>query len=123
LTAPSDITAEATSAAGAAVTFAAHATDAVSTPTLTYSQASGTTFALGTTTVTVTAKDAAGNTTTGTFTVIVQAASTCKDGDDEGHDGHHEDGKSGRDGHDQHGDEGCGTGRLQGRRRRHARPR
>jgi len=71
LTIPSDITAEATSAAGAAVTFAAHATDAVSTPTIAYSQQPGTVFALGTTTVTVTATDAAGNTTVKTFHVTV----------------------------------------------------
>src|SRR5206468_11404913 len=40
-------------------------------PAISYSQAPGTTFALGTTTVTVTAKDAAGNTTVKTFHIKV----------------------------------------------------
>jgi hypothetical protein len=71
LTVPGDITAEATSAAGAVVGFAATATDAVSTATIGYSQGPGTTFALGTTTVTVTARDAAGNTTVKSFHVTV----------------------------------------------------
>ncbi len=78
LTVPNNVVAEATSAAGAAVTFAATATDAVTTsPTITYAvngvaTTSGSTFPLGTTTVTVTAKDAAGNTSTGSFTVTVR---------------------------------------------------
>jgi hypothetical protein len=73
LTLPSNVTAEATGAGGATVNYAAAtAADAVSaTPAITYSQASGTVFPLGTTTVTVTAKDAANNTSTGTFTVTV----------------------------------------------------
>src|SRR5205823_2723186 len=71
LTVPSDITAEAASAAGAVADFAATATDAVSTPTITYSQEPGTTFALGTTTVTVTATDGARNTATAAFRVTV----------------------------------------------------
>ena len=73
LTLPSNVTAEATGPGGATVSYAsATATDAVSaTPAITYSQASGTVFPLGTTTVTVTAKDAANNTSTGTFTVTV----------------------------------------------------
>ena len=65
---PDDIMAEATSAAGAVVTYTASAEDATSfgcTP------ASGSTFALGNTTVTCTASNAAG-TTTGTFLVTVQ---------------------------------------------------
>lgn len=70
LTVPSDLTREATSASGATATFAATATDAVGA-TVTYSHASGSTFALGTTTVTVTAKDAANNTTVKTFAVAV----------------------------------------------------
>jgi len=66
-------TLEATGPAGAVATYpVATATDAVSTPTITYSTPSGSTFALGTTTVTVTAKDAAGNTTTKTFTITVR---------------------------------------------------
>jgi hypothetical protein len=72
LTVPASQTLEATSAAGAVATFAATATDAVSTPTITYSAASGSTFAIGTTTVTVTATDAAGNKSTGTFAVTVR---------------------------------------------------
>ena len=68
-----DVTAEATSAAGAVVTFAAgSATDAVTaSPTITYSQESGTSFPLGVTTVTISAEDAAHNVGTGTFTVTV----------------------------------------------------
>ena len=46
---------------------AATATDAVGPVTITYSQASGTLFPLGVTTVTVTATDGAGNTTTKTL--------------------------------------------------------
>jgi hypothetical protein len=72
LTVPASQTLEATSAAGAAATFSASATDAVGVTSLTYSAASGSTFPLGTTTVTVTAKDAAGNTSTGSFTIPVK---------------------------------------------------
>ncbi|MCX6872425.1 MAG: HYR domain-containing protein, partial [Verrucomicrobia bacterium] len=62
VTPPADLTVEATSAAGALVTYpAATATDAVGVTDLTYSRESGTTFPLGTTIVTVTAKDAADN--------------------------------------------------------------
>lgn len=56
---------------GAIVTFAATATDNQSTPVITYSKAPGSVFAVGTTTVTVTATDAAGNSATATFTVKV----------------------------------------------------
>ena len=68
------VTFEATSAAGAVVTYAAAtATDAVGPVTYTYSKSSGSKFAIGTTTVTVTAKDAYGNVSTPrTFTVTVQ---------------------------------------------------
>jgi len=60
LTVPVTQTAEATSAAGAIVDYpAASATDAVGPVSITYSQASGTVFGLGTTHVTVTATDAA----------------------------------------------------------------
>ena len=64
---------EATSAAGATVTFAdATATDnSGAAPTITYSQASGSVFAIGTTTVTITATDAAANASSLTFTVTV----------------------------------------------------
>src|SRR5207237_10632126 len=66
---------EAASAAGAVVNYAAAAAADLVTanPTITYSQASGTTFPLGTTTVTVTAKDAAGNISTSSLTIKVQA--------------------------------------------------
>ena len=69
-----NMTAEATSDAGATVSFAAAtATDAVTaSPAITYSQESGTVFPLGVTTVTVSAKDAANNTGTATFTVTVR---------------------------------------------------
>jgi MYXO-CTERM domain-containing protein len=67
------VTAEATASSGATVGYpAVQATDSVSAASLTYSQASGSTFALGTTAVTVTATDAAGNATTCTFSVKVQ---------------------------------------------------
>ncbi|MBA3849290.1 MAG: hypothetical protein C0502_04760 [Opitutus sp.] len=73
LTVSSNVTAEATSAAGAVVSYAAAtATDAVGVTALTYSQASGSQFPLGATTVTVTARDAAGNSSSGTFTIAVQ---------------------------------------------------
>ncbi|MBA4137398.1 MAG: hypothetical protein C0518_08805 [Opitutus sp.] len=67
----SNLVLEATSAAGATATFAATATDATGA-TLSYSTASGSTFALGTSTVTVTATDAVGNKSTATFTVTVR---------------------------------------------------
>jgi uncharacterized delta-60 repeat protein len=67
-----NVTVEATSAAGATVTYAdGSATDAVGVTSLTYSQNSGTTFPIGTTTVTITAKDAANKQGTRTFTVTV----------------------------------------------------
>ncbi len=56
----------------ATATYAGAANDNCSTPTLTYSPASGSTFALGTTTVTMTATDGCGRTTTCAFTVTVQ---------------------------------------------------
>ncbi|HTZ04687.1 MAG TPA: HYR domain-containing protein [Gaiellaceae bacterium] len=67
-----NLTVEATSRNGAVVQYAAAtATDVVGPVTITYSQASGSTFKLGTTTVTVTATDGAGNRSTRTFTVTV----------------------------------------------------
>ena len=69
---PASVTAEATSSAGAVVTFApATANDAVGVTSVTYSQASGSLFPIGMTTVTVTAADAANNTGTANFTVEV----------------------------------------------------
>ncbi|HUP61949.1 MAG TPA: HYR domain-containing protein [Thermoanaerobaculia bacterium] len=67
-----DITAEATSAAGAAVTFAPTATDIVSgSVAVVCTPPSGSTFALGATTVNCSAADAAGNVGTASFTVTV----------------------------------------------------
>jgi formylglycine-generating enzyme len=60
------------SASGTTVTFSgASATDNIGTPVLTYSPASGSTFPVGTTTVTVTATDSMGNKASSTFTVTV----------------------------------------------------
>jgi len=72
LTLPGTITAEATSPAGAVVTYAASATDLVDgavTPSC--SSPSGATFAVGSTTVTCTATDARGNSSSGSFAVKV----------------------------------------------------
>ncbi len=70
---PGNLTVEATGSGGAVSTFSASATDAVDgSVTVTLSPASGSTFPLGTTTVTATATDAAGNTATGSFTVTVR---------------------------------------------------
>ena len=72
LTLPANITVTATSPAGAAVTFAASALDAISGAVpVSYSVAPGSTFPIGTTTVEVTATDDLFNTATGTFTVTV----------------------------------------------------
>jgi hypothetical protein len=74
VTVPADITAEATGPSGAAVTYSGEsATDIVdgSVP-VTCAPASGSTFALGTTTVTCSATDAAGNTGSNSFSVTVQ---------------------------------------------------
>ena len=73
VTVPADMTVEATSAAGAVATFSASASDLVDgalTPIC--APASGSTFALGTTTVTCTATDAAGNTGSASFDVTVE---------------------------------------------------
>ncbi|MCU1483628.1 MAG: putative cell surface protein [Actinomycetia bacterium] len=70
---PSSRTVEATSAAGAAVPFASSATDAVSGPLAsTCTPTSGSTLAIGSTTVTCVATDAAGNAGSATFTVTVR---------------------------------------------------
>jgi hypothetical protein len=72
LSLPAAITAEATSATGAVVTFSASASDAnPASPAVTCSPASGSTFALGTTTVNCSATDAASNTASGSFLVHV----------------------------------------------------
>ncbi|HEV7572046.1 MAG TPA: HYR domain-containing protein [Thermoanaerobaculia bacterium] len=67
LTLPAPITAEATSSAGAAVSYAVTATD---NATIVCTPASGSTFALGTTTVNCTATASTGS-TSGSFTVTV----------------------------------------------------
>ena len=59
---------------GTATTVAlsgASATDAIGIPTIAYTPTSGSAFTLGNTTVTATATDSKGNTTSGTFTVVV----------------------------------------------------
>jgi hypothetical protein len=72
LTLPANITAAATSAGGAAVNYTATATDPVDGTLIpTCSPASGSTFAIGTTTVTCSATDRAQNTASGSFTVTV----------------------------------------------------
>lgn len=74
VTVPQNITVEATSAAGAVVTFTATATDETSpaNPVVTCLPASGSTFGLGTTTVNCSATDDHGNTGANFFNVTVQ---------------------------------------------------
>lgn len=71
---PADITTEATSSSGAAVTFSLPAAiDAVDgAVSVTCSPASGSTFAIGTTPVTCSAQDAAGHATSDSFEVTVE---------------------------------------------------
>ena len=72
---PANQVANATSPAGATVNYpATTATDTCGAPTVSYSQNSGTLFAIGDTTVTVTATDAANNQATCNFTVHVKGA-------------------------------------------------
>jgi hypothetical protein len=69
---PANLLLEATSSAGAVATFAATANDAVDgLVPVAFSRASGSIFPPGTTPVTATAVDAAGNTASGSFTVTV----------------------------------------------------
>lgn len=75
LDAPPRVAAEATSATGAVVTWNATARDdRDGTVAVSCSRASGSTFALGTTTVTCSARDAAGNSTSSSFPVTVAFA-------------------------------------------------
>lgn len=75
LTVPAGVTADATTAAGAAVTYAVSALDETDGPVAaSCTPASGSTFAIGTTTVTCTAADAAGNTASASFAVTVRGA-------------------------------------------------
>jgi hypothetical protein len=67
-----NLSAEATGASGAAVSYSnPTASDAVGVASMSCSPASDSTFALGTTTVTCTARDAANNAGSGTFTITV----------------------------------------------------
>jgi Tol biopolymer transport system component len=73
LSLPLGFTVEATGPAGAPVTFTATAVDAVDGPVaVTCSPASGSTFAIGATTVTCTSHDGARNIATGSFAVVVR---------------------------------------------------
>jgi DNA/RNA endonuclease G (NUC1) len=73
ITVPANITAEATSAAGAVVTYSASAVDQVDGPTtVTCIPVSGSTFALGTTTVNCSSTDAHNNTANKSFSITVR---------------------------------------------------
>lgn len=73
VTVPADIAVEADSPQGSVVAYTASAVDDVDGPLVpSCSPPSGTTFALGATTVTCSATDAAGNTGSASFTVTVQ---------------------------------------------------
>jgi uncharacterized repeat protein (TIGR03803 family) len=75
LSVPGTITANATSPAGAVVTFSVTALDNVDpNPAITCSPASGSTFPIGTTHVTCTATDASGNSADSGFDVVVLGA-------------------------------------------------
>ena len=73
LSLPSDVTVEATGPSGAAVSYTASASDLVDGAVdISCSPASGSTFALGTTTVQCSATDAHSNNATGSFSVTVE---------------------------------------------------
>ena len=77
LSLPTSFAVDATSPAGAVVSYLAAATDAVDpAPTVTCAPASRDTFPIGTTTVTCTATDASGNQAGGSFAVTVRDAIT-----------------------------------------------
>jgi probable HAF family extracellular repeat protein len=67
-----NVTATATSSNGAVVTFSSSASGGCSPPVIVAVPPSGSTFSIGTTTVTNTASDSCGNSTNGTFTVTVK---------------------------------------------------
>lgn len=74
---PPGIVRQATSTSGIAVSYSTPtATDNAGTPTVTCAPVSGTVFRIGVTTVTCTATDAAGNSTSRSFTVTVSAPSS-----------------------------------------------
>jgi hypothetical protein len=76
LSLPGTITTDATSPAGAVVSFAASASDDVdASPTVNCSPASGATFPIGTATVACNSTDTAGNTASGSFLIVVEGAS------------------------------------------------
>jgi hypothetical protein len=74
ITCPATVTVDAPTADGASVTYPnATASDAVTpVPDITYSQGSGTVFPVGTTALSAVARDAAGNSATCTFNVVVR---------------------------------------------------
>ena len=74
LTLPANIVADATSPAGAVVSYVTSATDVVGVVGGVGCTPSSNQFPIGVTTVTCSASDAAGNTATGTFTVTVKGA-------------------------------------------------
>lgn len=75
LSLPGNIVTDATTPSGAMVTYTASATDGVGEPIpVSCTPASGSTFAIGTTTVACTATDDAGQSASGSFPVLVQAA-------------------------------------------------
>jgi hypothetical protein len=74
LAVPDSLSVDATSPSGAAVTFDASATDDSGVATVQCLPASGSTFAIGTTTVSCTATDPSGNVAAATFTVTVRGA-------------------------------------------------
>lgn len=75
LTVPTGVVVDATDAMGGVAVFASRAVDAVDpAPTVVCAPVSGTRFAIGDTTVTCTAADAAGNSTTTSFVVHVRGA-------------------------------------------------
>jgi hypothetical protein len=75
VTVPADVTVDATGPTGARVTYAASATDDKDpAPTFACSRASGAVYAIGTTQVICTARDAAGNTAEARFSVHVRGA-------------------------------------------------
>ncbi|TAK73116.1 MAG: HYR domain-containing protein [Dehalococcoidia bacterium] len=71
LTVPADMEVETEDEGGAVVTFSVTATDDHGTPTVVCTPPSGSTFPVGTTTVSCTATDSVGNSTTETFTITV----------------------------------------------------
>ncbi|MDE0739763.1 MAG: choice-of-anchor D domain-containing protein [Planctomycetota bacterium] len=85
ITCPAAVSVECTELAGATVDFAAAATDSCDTsPMVTAEPASGSLFPVGTTTVTVTAVDSAGNTESCTFDVTVTCGAQFVRGDANG---------------------------------------